>query len=108
MANVCAQVIAYGRGQSQIIPRLRGTFEPPTIATAASGATELQKSIFNAPPGAVPAKPVENGVGRNEAAPETGPHGVKRTREEEEESDENDVSMEEDEDDAPMEEDDDD
>ncbi|KAK5050900.1 hypothetical protein LTR84_003459 [Exophiala bonariae] len=100
--------IAYGRGQSQVIPRLRGTFEPPTIATATSGATELQKSIFNAPPSAIPAKPVENGVGRTEAVSETGPHGVKRTREEEEESDENDVSMEEDEDDAPMEEDDDD
>lgn len=43
-----------------------------------------------------------------EGVTETVPHGIKRTREEEEESDENEVSMEEDEDDASMEEDDDD
>jgi len=50
----------------------------------------------------MPSKPLENGV-----ATDDGPHGIKRTREEEEE-DENEVSMEEDEDDAPMEEDEDD
>ncbi|KEF52016.1 uncharacterized protein A1O9_12006 [Exophiala aquamarina CBS 119918] len=100
-------VIAYARGQSQIIPKLRGTFEPPTASTTAPGTTDLQKSIFSAPPGAVPAKPVENGVNQTEETAATVPHGIKRTREEEE-SDENEVSMEEDEDDASMEEDDDD
>jgi len=85
-----------------VIPKLRGTFEPPSTGAPVSEATALQKSIFNAPPAAVPTKPVENGVGAN-----AGPHGIKRSREEEEE-DENEVSMEEDDDDAPMEEDEDD
>jgi len=107
-ANISSQVIAYAKGQSQIIPKLRGTFEPPAMATTAPGTTDLQKSIFSAPPGAIPAKPVENGVTQTQGTTTTVPHGVKRTREEEEESDENEVSMEEDESDAPMEEDDDD
>ena len=94
-------VIVYGKGLSNIIPKLRGTFEPPQAITA-SEATDLQKSIFNAPPSAIPAKPVENGVKPTEG---DGPHGVKRPRDEAEEDDQSDASMEEDEDDAPMQED---
>ena len=98
-------VIAYGRGQSSIIPKLRGTFEAPAQPAAQSQATDLQKSIFNAPPHAIPSKPVENGI-KEAPAPQApqAPQGLKRPRDEEEESD---APMEEDEeDDAPMEEDD--
>lgn len=98
--------ITYARGTSDIIPKLRGTFEPPTAPTATTTeSTDLQKSIFNAPPSGIPAKPVTNGL---TPAAEGGPHGTKRTREEVEEEEDEDVAMEEDEDDAPMEEDDDD
>jgi U2 small nuclear ribonucleoprotein B'' len=97
--------IAYGKGQSQIVPKLRGTFEPPISTTVTTETTELQKSIFNAPPSSIPAKPVGNGDVSSDQ-----PHGLKRPREEEpeEESDQDDAPMEEDEDDASMEEDDDD
>ena len=73
--------------------------------------TALQKSIFNAPPAAMPSKPA-NGVNAAEAVPTASAHGTKRPRDEEEEDDEdddNEVEMEEDDDDdASMEEDDDD
>lgn len=100
-------VIAYGKGTSNIIHKLRGTFEPPTTQAPTTETTDLQKSIFNAPPSNMPAKPVSNG---NAATQDGAPHGVKRTREEveeEEEEDDDDVEMEVD-DDAPMDEDDDD
>lgn len=96
--------IAYGKGQSQILPKLRGTFEQPAITETGTETTDLQKSIFNAPPSSIPSKPIENGGLSGEQL-----HGVKRPREEaEEESDQDDAPMEEDEDDASMEEDDDD
>ncbi|EXJ78530.1 hypothetical protein A1O1_08931 [Capronia coronata CBS 617.96] len=101
-------VIVYGKGQSQIIPKLRGTFEPPpTAAVSMPETTELQKSIFNAPPSANSSHTVENGLNPAERT-DGAPHGTKRTRDEEEEEEENEVSMDEDEDDAPMEEDEDD
>src|SRR6266496_2223164 len=81
--------IAYAKGQSQIIPKLRGTFEPPTTGAAAVETTELQKSIFNAPPSSIPAKPAEtNGLKATEANLPNPPHGMKRPREEEEEEEE--------------------
>lgn len=90
--------IQYARGTSNIIPKLRGTFEPP-VAEVTVETTELQKSIFNAPPSSVPEKPTTNGIAA----------GTKRPHEEvEEEDDQEDVAMDEDDDDAPMEEDDDD
>lgn len=92
--------IQYAKGTSNIIPKLRGTFEPPTAAATTSESTELQRSIFNAPPSSIPAKPTSNGL------TDGAPHGTKRPHEEVE--DEDDVEMEEDDDDAPMEEDDDD
>lgn len=98
--------IVYGRGQSSIIPKLRGTFDAPSV-TAPSQATDLQKSIFNAPPQGIPSKPVENGVQPDNATQQT-PQGIKRPREDEGEDEESDAPMEEDDDDAPMEEDDDD
>ncbi|KIV95363.1 hypothetical protein PV10_03028 [Exophiala mesophila] len=100
-------VIAYGRGQSQIIPKLRGTFEPTTASgTATAGSTILATSIFNAPPPSMPSKPAENGVKAPAATTES--HGLKRPREEEDEADEDEVPMDEDDSDASMEEDDDD
>lgn len=97
--------ITYAKGQSQIIPKLRGTFEPRDTAQTISEATELQKSIFNAPPSSVPAKPaVTNGLRSNEAGLPQPPQGVKRPRDEEEDAGgESDAPMEEDDDDASME-----
>lgn len=100
--------ISYAKGQSQIIPKLRGIFEPPVTAQTASEATDLQKSIFNAPPSTVSAVAAStNGLRPNEAGLPPLPQGVKRPREEEEEeskaAEESDAPMEEDDDDAPME-----
>ena len=72
----------------------------PTAAAGVGASTELQKSIFNAPPSAVPA-----GTTANTAAPAVNgyngvPQGVKRPRDEE--SDEGEAPMEEDDSDAPM------
>ena len=107
-AHPFTKQIAYAKGQSQIIPKLRGTFEPPTTGTAAVETTELQKSIFNAPPSSIPAKPAEtNGLKAAEASLPNPPHGMKRPREEEDEEEEKNkkAADEDDADDAPMEED---
>lgn len=97
-----AQKIVYGKGQSHIIAKLRGTFEMPTTAPGAPATTELQKSIFNAPPESVPSKPVHSADDKP-TEPEA-PHGIKRPREEEQDDDEGEAPMEEDEgSDAPME-----
>lgn len=95
--------IQYAKGTSHIIPKLRGTFEPPTSSASAIQSTNVQKSIFDAPPSGITTKPAENGTTDTGA-----PHGTKRPRDEPEEEEDDDVAMEEDEDDAPMEEDDDD
>ena len=97
----------YAKGQSQIIPKLRGTFEPPTAATGTVETTDLQKSIFNAPPSSVSTKPTEtNGLKPVESSLPEPPHGVKRPRdEEEEEKEEKQVEDEDEAEDAPMEED---
>jgi U2 small nuclear ribonucleoprotein B'' len=74
----------------------------PTTAPEATATTDLQKSIFNAPPGSVPSKPVEST--ENKPPESDAPHGTKRPREDEEENDEGGAPMEEDEEsDAPME-----
>ena len=95
----------YAKGQSHVIAKLRGTFEAPTAApSTAPESTDLQRSIFNAPPPSNLPKPPQlqppNGV-----APESAPSplaGVKRPREDE--SDEEDAPMDEDDEgDAPME-----
>lgn len=97
----------YAKGNSNIIAKLRGTYEAPTALTGAATSTDLQKSIFNAPPSSmiadtttkVPDRGVNgiNDVGSREEAPQ----GVKRPREDE--SGEEDAPMEEDDSDAPME-----
>ncbi|EAU31686.1 hypothetical protein ATEG_07424 [Aspergillus terreus NIH2624] len=87
--------IVYAKGTSDVIARLRGTYNvAPTVPTAAPS-TDLQKSIFSGPPGsmALPPKPETNGESQ-------ATHGVKRPREEE--SDEGEAPMDEDSD-VPME-----
>lgn len=76
-----------------MIAKLRGTFEMPSTAAEATATTDLQKSIFNAPPGSVPSKP----VGSTEANPPQAEvlHGTKRPREDEEENEEGEAPMEE-------------
>ncbi|KAH2272994.1 hypothetical protein KXW29_005042 [Aspergillus fumigatus] len=91
--------IVYAKGTSDVIARLRGTYNvPTTTATQATGAsTDLQKSIFSGPPGstALPPKPAGQVNGEAQAA-----HGTKRPREEE--SDQEEAPMDEDSD-VPME-----
>lgn len=94
--------IAYAKGESSIIPKLRGTFEPVSEGIQAQEGTTAPTSIFNAPPPGVPVKPTSNGMASDDSA---APHGVKRLHDEVEAED--DAPMEEDEDDAPMDEDDD-
>lgn len=93
------QKIVYAKGTSDVIARLRGTYNvPTTTATQATGAsTDLQKSIFSGPPGstALPPKPAGQVNGEAQAA-----HGTKRPREEE--SDQEEAPMDEDSD-VPME-----
>lgn len=81
---------------------------PPT-EPAVSSSINLQNSIFNAPNGIIPGKPVESAESKAPAA-EPAPtaaaptQGIKRSREEEDEDDgEGDAPMEEEESDAPME-----
>ncbi|TKA73036.1 hypothetical protein B0A49_04605 [Cryomyces minteri] len=93
--------IAYAKSKSDSIAKLDGTYKMPTIA-AAPVSTELQQSIFNAPPSskavapvaapAAPAPEVPNGGTVREDDAKS-PQGVKRRREEE--SDEEGAPMEE-------------
>ncbi|KAJ5130154.1 U1 small nuclear ribonucleoprotein A [Penicillium bovifimosum] len=82
--------IVYAKGSSHVIAKLRGTYVAPVDAGPAPVSTDLQKSIFSGPPGALPARP----------AADTGAegHGVKRTREESDEEapmdEDSDVPME--------------
>ncbi|KAF7712726.1 U1 small nuclear ribonucleoprotein A/U2 small nuclear ribonucleoprotein B family protein [Penicillium ucsense] len=79
--------IVYAKGSSDILAKLRGTYNPPTLGAAPVGAsTDLQKSIFNGPPGAIPPRPAAETNGEA--------HGTKRPRQDE--SDEEEAPMEED------------
>ncbi|OJJ47439.1 hypothetical protein ASPZODRAFT_150945 [Penicilliopsis zonata CBS 506.65] len=88
--------IVYAKGASDVIAKLRGTYSAgiPGVTSAAAVSTDLQKSIFQGPPGAaaLPVKPTQ--------APNGEPHGTKRPRTEE--SDEEEAPMDEDSD-VPME-----
>ncbi|KAI9781437.1 MAG: U2 snRNP complex subunit msl1 [Geoglossum umbratile] len=108
--------ISYAKGKSDTIAKLDGTFRMPTASVPAGAveATELQQSIFNAPPGAAaisaPPKDTSGMALKPPAVPvmEDGarsPQGVKRRREEEDEaeSDQDDAPMEEGDSDASME-----
>ncbi|KKK18829.1 hypothetical protein P175DRAFT_0494373 [Aspergillus ochraceoroseus IBT 24754] len=88
--------IVYAKGTSDVIARLRGTYNAPAgaLGQAPAASTDLQKSIFSGPPGstALPPRPAGDVNGTAQ--------GVKRPREEE--SDEEEAPMEEDSD-VPME-----
>jgi hypothetical protein len=101
-----AKKIVYAKGSSDIIAKLRGTYNAPTAAPAVTVSTELQKSIFNAPPSAVSAatavQPPSVANGATVGPVETqASQGTKRPREEE--SDEGEAPMDEDESDVSME-----
>ncbi|KAI5306573.1 U2 snRNP complex subunit msl1 [Ascosphaera pollenicola] len=89
--------IVYAKGSSDIIAKLRGTYVPPSTVPPPVGGpgvqTELQRTIFNAPPSSTAAA-------KPDASKDAAPQGTKRPREEE--SDEEDAPMDEDSD-APME-----
>ena len=102
------QKIQYAKGKSDTIAKLDGTYKMPVAAGNEVTTTELQQSIFGAPPSSLSAPPAPGAK-----VPETaekgdmhvdgegeGPKGLKRAREEE--SDDEGEPMEEDSD-APME-----
>ncbi|KAL8855516.1 MAG: hypothetical protein Q9178_007836 [Gyalolechia marmorata] len=101
--------IQYGKGKSDAIAKLDGTYRMPSATVNQVNGTELQQSIFNAPPSSAPltAPPPASLPKPPEAQPNVPnvdgdePHGVKRGRDEE--SDEEGAPMEEDDSDAPME-----
>ncbi|CAP74273.1 U2 snRNP complex subunit msl1 [Penicillium rubens] len=84
--------IVYAKGSSNVISKLRGTYVAPVEAAQAPVITDLQKSIFSGPPGALPPRPTAGANGET--------HGLKRPREEE--SDNEEAPMDEDSD-VPME-----
>lgn len=95
----------YAKSKSHFVAKLDGTFKMPGSDAGAANVTqtELQQSIFNAPPpGTAPAaKPpsAADHAMRDTGSPES--RGQKRTRDEEEDEDEDedsgeDVAMEED------------
>lgn len=97
--------ITYARGSSDIIAKLRGTYN--AASTAPSGgagvSTDLQRSIFGAPPSTatvgLAVKPAEVVNGTREGDAQVS-QGIKRPREEESDGE---APMDEDESDAPME-----
>ncbi|KAH8676747.1 hypothetical protein BGZ60DRAFT_526177 [Tricladium varicosporioides] len=106
--------IQYAKSKSDTIAKLDGTFHMPAAAVGAVTATELQQSIFNAPPSASMStnaslplppslKPPATDHGMEDArSPTTSVAGQKRRRDEEDEEEEasdEDVAMEEDSDD---------
>ena len=107
------QQIQYAKSKSDTIAKLDGTFRMPSAAAGEVTATELQQSIFNAPPSAAPPAPIAAGILKppttggeltmEDARSPASAAGQKRRRdeaeEEEEEDSEGDVAMEEDSDD---------
>jgi len=104
--------ISYAKSKSDTIAKLDGTFRMPSAAAGEVTATELQQSIFNAPPSStastLPPRPelkppsVADHAMEDARSPTTSIAGQKRRRDEEEEADEDsegDVAMEEDSDD---------
>ncbi|CAF9904369.1 MAG: U2 snRNP complex subunit msl1 [Alectoria fallacina] len=103
--------IKYAKGKSDTIAKLDGTYRMPVAAGNEITTTQLQQSIFGAPPSSLPAPLLSvSGTQVTEASTdkgkmdvdgeEDGPKGVKRGREDE--SDNEEAPMEEDSD-APME-----
>jgi hypothetical protein len=100
------QKISYAKSKSHFVAKLDGTFKIPNTSGAATvEQTELQQSIFNAPPpgsapapSGLPAKP-SPAVDSEMKDADSENRGQKRTRDEEEDESEEDVAMEEDSDD---------
>jgi len=106
--------ISYAKTKSDTIAKLDGSFRMPAAAAGIVTATELQQSIFNAPPSAAPptrqaipprllpppeaVKPpnAEGDYAKDNARSPASVAGQKRRRAEEEEDSESDVAMEED------------
>jgi len=102
--------IQYAKSKSDTIAKLDGTFRMPAAAAGAVTATELQQSIFNAPPSATASvnataqvsgtlKPPTDHAMEDARSPTTSVAGQKRPRDEEdepEEDSEGDVAMDED------------
>jgi U2 small nuclear ribonucleoprotein B'' len=104
-----AQKIQYAKSKSNFVAKLDGTFKiPNTTGAATVEQTELQQSIFNAPPpgtapkpSGLPPKPAAAAAAADSEMKDVdaaGNRGQKRTRDSEDESEE-DVAMEEDSDD---------
>ncbi|KAI9809824.1 MAG: hypothetical protein M1825_000257 [Sarcosagium campestre] len=104
--------IQYAKSKSDTISKLDGTYNIPAGADAAVAGTDLQQSIFNAPPSAAAALPSAPSTALQPPPTASGtdameedaksPQGVKRRRDDE--SDEEEAPMDEDsEGDAPME-----
>lgn len=102
--------IQYAKGKSDTIAKLDGTYRMPVAAGNEVTTTELQQSIFGAPPSSLPAplpsassaKIADASIGKGKMdidGEEDGPKSVKRDREDE--SDDEGAPMEEDSD-APM------
>jgi len=96
--------ITYARGSSDIIAKLRGTYNATSTAPSAIVSTDLQRSIFGAPPSTATVglslKPAEVLNGSREGESQV-PQGIKRPRDDGESDGE--APMDEDESDAPME-----
>ncbi len=109
------QEIQYSKAKSDTLAKLDGTYRMPSAAAGAVTSTELQQSIFNAPPSAaaasLPPKPIgslkppapSGDQAMEGMSPTNSVAGQKRRRDEKEEEDEededSDVAMEEDSDD---------
>jgi len=95
--------IQYAKGKSDTIAKLDGTYKIPTAAGAMAAGpntgerSELQQSIFAAPPGSASAKEAGKAV-ESAKKPDAAATGTKRPREEEE-----DEAMDEDDEGADME-----
>lgn len=103
--------VSYAKSKSDVVAKLDGTFKIPTSANQQAEMTDLQQSIFNAPPpgsaatappapSGLPTKPPAAAGQTTASADDAENRGQKRPREEEEDEDEDsDVAMEEDSDD---------
>lgn len=100
------QKIQYAKSKSNFVAKLDGTFKMPNSGSGAANVeqTELQQSIFNAPPpGSAPPAAAKSAPAVDQAMRDATPEsrGQKRTRDEEDEEEDSgeDVAMEEDSDD---------
>ncbi|KAG8164601.1 hypothetical protein KVR01_004876 [Diaporthe batatas] len=102
--------VSYAKSKSNVVAKLDGTFKIPTSANQQAEMTDLQQSIFNAPPpgsaaaappgpSGLPIKPPAAAGQPTASADDAENRGQKRPREDEDEDEDSDVAMEEDSDD---------